>query len=264
MATHLRGASAERGALVTLKSPPAPTLTPQPSIAAPVSDCRGEPLFVSTASGSVEATSASKTPAPKRLSHDLETGGNGGMAGGPSLVESSGKGKDKGKKHGQRQRQGQGQALLNHGEDKPAQSLHFWSCYNFSYDSVPWIMSVVHYGASHTCDGRSRILIVSTQSCCDRAPYLSGSLAQVAFTIMARCQCRGAQPRKRRRCRDCGRLISPGCAAGCCRINGGSEAGWCWCVDCPEARPAPPVEPEPEPCRERSRHRSRSRSRNRL
>ncbi len=152
-------------------------------------------------------------------------------------------------------------ALLNHGEDKPAQSLHFWSCYNFSYDAVPWIMSVVHYGASHTCDGRSRILIVSTQSCCDRAPYLSGSLAQVAFATLARCQRRGAQPRKRRRCRDCGRLISPGCAAGCCRINGGSEAGWCWCVDCPEARPAPPVEPEPEPCRERSRNRSRSRSR---
>ncbi len=86
-------------------------------------------------------------------------------------------------------------------------------------------------------------------------PPLSGFLAQVAFTIMARCQRCGAQPRKRRRCRGCGRLIGPGCAAGCCRIDGGPAAGWCWCVDCPSPRRPPPAEPEPEPRRERSRSR---------
>ncbi len=118
VATHLRGASAERCTLVTLKSPPTPTPapTPEPSIAAPVSDCRGEPLFVSTASGSGEATSAPKTPAPKRLPEDSDTGGKGEMAGGPSLVESWGKGKDKGKDKGKCKGKGKGKG---NGKGKP-------------------------------------------------------------------------------------------------------------------------------------------------
>ena len=59
-------------------------------------------------------------------------------------------------------------------------------------------------------------------------------------------------PRKRRRCRGCDRLIGPGCATPR-RIDGGLAASWGWCVDCPPPRRPPPAEPKPEPRRERSR-----------
>ncbi len=102
VATHLRGASAERCTLVTMKSPP------EPSIAAPVSDCRGEPLFVSKASCYCVASKATKTPCTKTMPEDSDTGGKGGMAGGPSLVEAWGKGKDKSKDKGKGKGKGKG------------------------------------------------------------------------------------------------------------------------------------------------------------
>ena len=120
------------------------------------------------------------------------------------------------------------------------------------------------YAACHSVATAAATAAASTGSSISQW-FLGSGMPRLrpAFTIMARCQRCGAQPRKRRRCRGCGRLIGPGCAAGCCRIDGGPEAGWCWCVDCPPPRQPPPAEPEPEPpstSTSPSRERSRSRS----